>query len=50
MSPSPSRNRGVAETIHLIDQNFDEVASGVTSVVFGRRADSALEATRHGGS
>ena len=26
------------------------VASGVTSVVFGRRADSALEATRHGGS
>src|SRR5713101_5681220 len=26
------------------------VASGVTSVVFGRRADSALEATRHGSS
>jgi GNAT superfamily N-acetyltransferase len=26
------------------------VASGVTSVVFSRRADSALEATRHGGS
>ena len=24
------------------------VSSGVTSVVFGRRADSALEATRHG--
>jgi len=46
MSPSPSRNRGVAETIHLIDQNFDEVASGVTSVVFGRRADSAFKATR----
>ena len=26
------------------------VASGVTSVVFGRRADSALEATSHGSS
>ena len=26
------------------------VASGVTSVVFSRRADSAVEATRHGGS
>ena len=26
------------------------VASGVTSVVFSRRADSAFEATRHGGS
>ena len=26
------------------------VARGVTSVVFGRRADSALEAARHGGS
>src|SRR2546426_7918344 len=26
------------------------VASGVTSVVFRRRADSALETTRHGGS
>ena len=26
------------------------VSSGVTSVVFGRRADSTLEATRHGGS
>jgi RimJ/RimL family protein N-acetyltransferase len=26
------------------------VSSGVTSIVFGRRADSALEATRHGGS
>lgn len=25
-------------------------ACGVTSLVFGRRADSALEATRHGGS
>src|SRR6266478_2019709 len=26
------------------------VSSGVTSVVFGRRADSVLEATKHGGS
>src|SRR3989442_7287106 len=26
------------------------VASGVTSVVFSRRANSAVEATRHGGS
>ncbi len=24
MSPSSSRNRGVAETIHLTEQNFDE--------------------------
>ena len=122
MTPSPSRNGGAAETIHLTEQNFDEAliateglegladiglvvadawqglglgsllleeilrageqrgihefsadvlpdnrralrllarhmaitrrmaADGVTSVVFGRRANSALEATRHGGS
>ena len=37
MSPSPSRNRRVTETIHLTEKNFDEVlvaARGVVMVDF----------------
>ena len=38
MSPSPSRNGGVAETIHLTEQNFDEAlvaTRGLVMVDFG---------------
>jgi hypothetical protein len=55
MSPSPSPHRGMnRRALRLLAWRAAitrrTVASGVTSVVFGRRADSALEATRHGGS
>jgi thioredoxin len=33
MSPSPSRNRGVAETIHLTERNFDEVLVATKGLV-----------------
>ena len=33
MSPSPSRNGGVAETIHLTEQNFDEVLVATQGLV-----------------
>jgi thioredoxin 1 len=33
MSPSPSRNRGVAKTIHLTEKNFDEVLVATEGLV-----------------
>ena len=33
MGPSPSRNREVAETIHLTDKNFDEVLLATEGLV-----------------
>jgi len=33
MSPSPSRNRGVAETIHLTEKSFDEVLVATEGLV-----------------
>ena len=33
MSPSPSRNRGVAEAIHLTEKNFDEVLVATEGLV-----------------
>src|SRR5437870_12893914 len=33
MSPSPSRNRGVAETIHLTEKNFDEMLAATEGLV-----------------
>jgi thioredoxin 1 len=33
MSPSPSRNRGVAKTIHLTERNFDEVLVATKGLV-----------------
>ena len=33
MGPSPSRNRGVAETIHLTERNFDETLTATPGLV-----------------
>ena len=33
MSPNPSRNRGIAETIHLTEKNFDEVLVATEGLV-----------------
>ena len=33
MTPNPSRNRGVAETIHLTAQNFDEALVATQGLV-----------------
>ena len=38
---SPSRDHGVAETIHLTEQNFDEALAATDGLVMVASADAA---------